>query len=70
MGSLFLAVGVLGFADGLISPAGPDDPALTIQGRYGRLFGLFPVNTLHYWVHSLIGVAGLLAWRNVWSPQS
>jgi hypothetical protein len=35
---------------------------------YGRLFGLFPVNVLHNFVHLAIGIAGLLAWRSVWSP--
>ena len=68
MGSLFLAVGVLGFTDGFVSPPHADDPSLSLQYNYGRLLGLFPINALHNVVHLLIGIAGLLAWRNVWSP--
>jgi hypothetical protein len=70
MGSLFLAVGVMGFADGFVSPPHADDPSLSVESNYGRLLGLFPINTLHNAVHVLVGVAGLLAWRNVWSPQA
>ena len=67
MGAMFFAVGVLGFTDG-VSPPHADDPSLSLQYNYGRLLGLFPINALHNAVHLLIGVAGLLAWRNVWSP--
>lgn len=70
MGALFFAVGVLGFSDAFVSPPRADDPALSLQDNYGRLLGLFPINTLHNIVHLLIGIAGLLAWRNVWSPVS
>lgn len=70
MGSLFLAVGVLGFSDGFVSPPDSQDPTVTVQELYGRLFGVFPVNILHSVVHGVIGLAGLLAWRNVWSPQA
>ncbi len=70
MGALFLAVGVLGFTDGFVSPPEANDPSLTVQSNYGRLLGLFPINALHNSVHVLIGIAGLLAWRNIWSPQT
>jgi len=55
MGSLFLAVGVMGFADGFVTPPHPDDPLLSVESNYGRLLGLFPINMLHNGVHALIG---------------
>jgi hypothetical protein len=68
MGSLFVIVGLLGFGSTFVSAPLPGDPSLMIDQAYGRLFGLFPVNVLHNLVHLAIGIAGLLAWRNVWSP--
>ena len=68
MGGLFVTVGLLGFGSGFVSAPLPGDPALVFEQAYGRLFGLFPVNVLHDIVHLLIGIAGLLAWRNLWSP--
>jgi hypothetical protein len=68
MGSLFVTVGLLGFGSGFVSAPLPADPTLVFDQAYGRLFGLFPVNVLHNLVHLFIGIAGLLAWRNVWSP--
>jgi hypothetical protein len=68
MGTLFVTVGLLGFGSGFVSAPLPEDPTLMVEQAYGRLFGLFPVNVLHNFVHLSIGIAGLLAWRNVWSP--
>lgn len=68
MGALFVTVGLLGFGSAFVSAPLPGDPSLMIDHAYGRLFGLFPINVLHNLVHLAIGTAGLLAWRNVWSP--
>jgi ABC-type transport system involved in multi-copper enzyme maturation permease subunit len=68
MGTLFVTVGLLGFGSAFVSAPLPGDPSVTVDQAYGRLFGLFPVNVLHNFVHLAIGIAGLLAWRNVWSP--
>jgi hypothetical protein len=70
MGALFVTVGLLGFGSAFVSAPLPGDPSVLIDQAYGRLFGLFPVNVLHNLVHLAIGIAGLLAWRNVWSPLS
>lgn len=68
MGTLFVTVGLLGFGSAFVSAPLSGDPSVTVDQAYGRLFGLFPVNVLHNVVHLAIGIAGLLAWRNVWSP--
>lgn len=70
MGAFFVTVGLLGFGSGFVSAPLPGDPTLVFEQAYGRLFGLFPVNVLHNLVHLFIGLAGLLAWRNVWSPRA
>jgi hypothetical protein len=68
VGTLFVTVGLLGFGSAFVSAPLPGDPSVTVDQAYGRLFGLFPVNVLHNLVHLAIGIGGLLAWRNVWSP--
>jgi len=68
MGALFVTVGLLGFSSAFVSAPLAGDPTITVDQAYGRLFGLFPVNLLHNLVHFAVGIAGLLAWRNVWSP--
>ncbi|MCC2642216.1 MAG: hypothetical protein K0S45_2629 [Nitrospira sp.] len=70
MGAFFVTAGLLGFAPGFVSAPSTGDPSLAIEQSYGYLFGLFPINLLHNLVHFLIGVAGLLAWRNLWSPRT
>src|SRR5690606_21800674 len=46
-GIVFLVVGIAGFVPGLMTPLDPTDPMVTVNGSTGRLFGLFPVNSLH-----------------------
>lgn len=58
-GVAFLVVGVAGFVPALVTM--PD--MATAEGAHGRLFGLFPVNTLHNLVHVIFGIWGLAAYR-------
>ena len=62
-GIVFLVVGVAGFVPGFLTPLGPEDPEVAINGSTGRLFGLFPVNSLHNIVHIAFGIWGLVAYR-------
>jgi hypothetical protein len=59
IGSLFLAGGVLGFVPALTSPPPPTAPPLAVEGGYGLLLGLFPVNWIHNLVHAGIGIEAL-----------
>jgi hypothetical protein len=58
IGIMFLAVGVLGFVPGLKTPPPLSAPPLTVEGGYGLLLGLFPVNWIHNLVHLAVGVIG------------
>ena len=58
IGITFLAVGVLGFIPGLKSPPPLSAPHLAVEGGYGLLLGLFPVNWIHNLVHLAVGVIG------------
>ena len=58
IGIVFIAVGVLGFVPGLKSPPPVMGPHLAVDGGFGLLLGLFPVNWLHNLVHLGIGAAG------------
>lgn len=62
-GIVFLVIGIAGFVPGLLSPLMPGDPTVEIDGSTGRLFGLFPVNSLHSAVHVAFGIWGLIAYR-------
>ena len=62
-GIVFLVVGIAGFVPGLLSPLAATDPEVAINGSTGRLFGLFPVNSVHNLVHIVFGVWGLAAYR-------
>jgi hypothetical protein len=64
VGIIYILVGVLGFFPGLIHPPGAGDPNLAIETNYGRLLGIFPINILHNFVHLLIGVWGVAAYRS------
>jgi hypothetical protein len=64
-GLVFLAVGLLGFFPGLISPPPMGAPDLAVESGYGYLLGLFPVNVLHDLVHIAVGLWGLIAYRSV-----
>ena len=57
-GAVYLLVGILGFIPPLLSPA----PGWGPFG--GFLLTLFAVNWLHSLAHVLIGVAGLVTFRN------
>jgi hypothetical protein len=65
IGILYLLVGVAGFVPGLYTMPPPDAPSLAVDGGYGYLFGLFPVNILHNLVHLAIGALGVLAYRSL-----
>jgi len=58
IGIMFLTVGVLGFIPGLKSPPPLSAPHLAVEGGYGLLLGLFPVNWIHNLVHLAVGVIG------------
>lgn len=64
IGIVFLLVGILGFIPGLKTSTPLDAQHLAIDGGYGLLLGLFPVNWLHNFVHLGIGVAGWYSSRN------
>ncbi len=63
MGLVFLAIGILGFVPALLVVS-PEMPPLEVEGSYGLLFGLFPVNVLHNVVHVLFGLWGVMAYRS------
>ena len=66
MGGFFLLVGILGFIPGFSSMPHSDAASdLTMKAWYGLLFGLFPVNGIHNWVHIGVGLAGLYSFRSV-----
>lgn len=62
-GIVYALVGILGFIPGVLRPAPPGAPAVSVTEFYGYLFGLFPVNVLHSLVHLGLGVWGLVAYR-------
>jgi hypothetical protein len=64
MGIIFLALGILGFLPGLVTPPRPGDPELAVEAGHGYLFGLVPVNLLHNLVHIVFGLWGVVAYRN------
>jgi hypothetical protein len=64
-GIFFLAIGVLGFIPGIVTPAPTQpDPSLVINAGYGYLFGLFPTNIVHNIVHLAVGFWGLSSARD------
>jgi len=65
IGIVFIAVGVLGFIPAVKSPPPLTAPHLAVEGGYGLLLGLFPVNWIHNFVHLAIGVAGWTASRTM-----
>lgn len=70
IGIVFMAVGVLGFVPGLKSPPPVMAPHLAVDGGFGLLLGLFPVNWLHNIVHLGIGIAGWGASRTMADARS
>lgn len=65
VGVLYMIVGILGFFPGLLAPVPAGAPELAVNTGYGYLFGLFPVNVLHNFVHLGIGVWGVVAYRSL-----
>lgn len=70
IGWVFLVVGVLGFFPGLKTmPSVVVAPNLSVDGGFGYLLGLFPVNWLHNVVHVGIGIAGIASARSIKSAR-
>ena len=63
-GVVYVLVGIMGFLPGIVQPPMPDMPPMAVNSGYGLLLGLFPINALHNLVHLIVGVAGLLCYRN------
>ena len=66
-GVVFLLVGIAGFVPGLVTQPVSDGAAP--MAEHGRLFGLFPVNTLHNIVHIVFGIWGIAAYRAISSAR-
>ncbi|HZH27684.1 MAG TPA: DUF4383 domain-containing protein [Azospirillaceae bacterium] len=66
LGIGFLVAGLAGFFPGVTPQPAADPAAGAAATDYPRLFGLFPVNTLHNIAHLLFGVWGIVAYRS-WS---
>ncbi len=64
LGIVYALVGILGFIPGLTNPPPAGSPVLSVDGSYGLLLGLFPVNVLHNIVHLLVGLAGIAAYAS------
>ncbi len=62
VGIVYLLVGIAGFISALVEEREFAD--LTVDSGAGDLLGLFPINVLHNFVHLLIGVLGILAYRS------
>ncbi|RPI81304.1 MAG: DUF4383 domain-containing protein [Chloroflexi bacterium] len=62
-GIFYTLVALLGFLPFALSEPTPAVD-LTVDTLYGDLLGLFPVNIIHTFVHLLIGLWGLIAYRS------
>lgn len=69
IGPVFMLIGILGFIPGLRSAPPAGAPNLALEGGYGLLLGLFPINWIHNLVHLGIGVAGLNSSQNTSSAR-
>ena len=69
IGPVFMLIGVLGFIPGLRSAPPSGSPNLALEGGYGLLLGLFPINWIHNLVHLGIGAVGWNASRNTSSAR-
>jgi hypothetical protein len=63
-GIVFVVVGIAGFIPALVTPYDALEHELAIEQNAGQLFGLFPVNVLHNFVHLAFGIWGLAVYRN------
>ncbi|HSK11415.1 MAG TPA: DUF4383 domain-containing protein [Vicinamibacterales bacterium] len=69
-GVVYLLVGVLGFIPGVKTMPHAGDPSLALTQGYGYLFGLFPVNILHNFVHLAIGFWGIAAYSSFFAART
>lgn len=63
-GALYVGMGIMGFIPALVSdPTGvPTDLGqVDVVSGYGRLMGLFPINTAHNLIHIVVGGLGIAA---------
>jgi hypothetical protein len=67
VGIVYTLVGIAGFISGLGDER--TSPSLHVESHYRDLFGLFPVNILHNFVHLAIGVLGILAYQSFRSAR-
>lgn len=70
LGAFLLLFGALGFVPGALQAPYLDDPALSVNQFYGRLFGLFPVNVVHSLLSLSVGAWAFAAARSVASTTS
>lgn len=68
IGVIYLVVGIVGFIPALYSSP-PATPHVDVTASYGLLLGIFPVNALHDAFHILIGILGIISFRNVGAAQ-
>jgi hypothetical protein len=61
IGVLFLFAGALGFAPWATVPATLGDQYINLGNFYGMIFGIFPVNAAHDFIHIVMGGWGVLA---------
>ena len=61
IGVVFLVAGALGFAPWVTTPAPLDAQYINLGNYYGMIFGIFPVNAAHDFIHIVIGGWGVLA---------
>ncbi len=59
----YVLVGVLGFVPGMTQSPPDGSPSLAVDAGYGYLFGLFPINILHNIIHLVVGMLGLVVYR-------
>lgn len=61
LGIAFVAAGLAGLLPVFTHPMPADSPHLHIDGAYGLLIGLYPVNLVHSLFHLMVGLLGLAA---------
>lgn len=69
IGTIFLLLGICGFIPALVAPPLVDDPLMHVASSYGRLFGLFPVNSIFNVVNIVLGLWGLTARNDTLSAR-
>jgi len=64
IGIAYILAGVAGFISPLVTPPAVGEPVPALSAGYGYLLGIFPINILHNIVHLIVGILGVIAWRN------